>query len=75
MTIATEDSYYWSDSTITLVWIAGEPYQWHTFVANRTAEIHQLTDKHQWYHLRSENNLADLLSRGINPGELQRNRL
>lgn len=33
----------WSDSTIALAWIACEPNRWHTFVANRTAEIQRLS--------------------------------
>ncbi|XP_018368314.1 PREDICTED: uncharacterized protein LOC108764525 [Trachymyrmex cornetzi] len=40
MTVSVDDTHYWSDSTITLAWIAGESYQWHTFVANRVAEVH-----------------------------------
>ncbi|XP_011697588.1 PREDICTED: uncharacterized protein LOC105455747 [Wasmannia auropunctata] len=63
--------YYWSDSTITLSWIGGEPNKWNTFVANRVAEIHRITDKASWYHINSEDNPADPLSRGLSPDKLQ----
>lgn len=31
--------YAWSDSTITLAWISGDPSRQRTFVSNRTTEI------------------------------------
>ncbi|XP_011173050.1 uncharacterized protein LOC105205391 [Solenopsis invicta] len=71
MIIPIKDTHHWSDSTITLAWIAGEPHQWHTFVANRISEIHRLTDKHKWHHVRSDQNPADLLSRGVNAEDLK----
>ncbi|XP_048506918.1 uncharacterized protein LOC125500006 [Athalia rosae] len=64
-------SYFWSDSTITLAWIKGEPCQWKTFVANRVSEIQNLTDSHAWRHVKSEDNPADVISRGIDPQLLE----
>ncbi|XP_046737116.1 uncharacterized protein LOC124405893 [Diprion similis] len=63
--------YLWSDSTITLAWIKGEPCQWKTFVANRVAEIQELTDPDTWRHVKSEDNPADVISRGIDPQFLE----
>lgn len=57
--------YYWTDSTICLYWIKAEPSRWKLFVANRVQEIQNLTNVDCWRHVRSEQNPADLLSRGI----------
>lgn len=63
--------YFWTDSTITLTWIHGEACQWKVFVANRVTEIQDLVGKEQWHHVRSEDNPADTISRGIKPTKLQ----
>lgn len=52
----------WSDSTITLAWIAGDPARWTTFVANRVTKIQILTRNCMWRHVPSVSNPADLLS-------------
>jgi len=71
LTVQTHKVYYWSDSTIVLSWITREPTQWKTFVANRVAEIQRETKEVLWYHVKSEDNPADLLSRGVNPDKLK----
>ncbi|XP_011858336.1 PREDICTED: uncharacterized protein LOC105555899 [Vollenhovia emeryi] len=67
--------HFWCDSTIILSWIAGSPKQWSTFIANRTAEIQRLTEGGEWHHIRSELNPADVISRGIDPDEIQNSML
>lgn len=62
---------YWCDSTISLGWIRSAPNKWKTFVANRVSEIQQLTDVKDWRHVSTENNPADLISRGIEPSLLK----
>lgn len=62
--------YFWSDSTITLNWINGAPQRWRTFVANRVAEIQRQTCKTEWAHVRSDDNPADLISRGATTHQL-----
>ncbi|GFW36702.1 integrase catalytic domain-containing protein [Trichonephila clavipes] len=42
-----------------------------TFVANRVSKIHQLSSRDQWHHIASEQNPADVLSRGLLPEELR----
>lgn len=69
--VPINDIYYWSDSTIILSWIKNEPNKWKTFVANRVAEIQRTTNKASWYHVKSEDNPADPLSRGISPDKLE----
>lgn len=62
--------YYWCDSTITLAWIRASPNKWKTFVANRVADIQNRTDLEDWNHVRSQQNPADMISRGVSAREL-----
>ena len=64
-----------SDSTITLAWIAGESYRWKTFVANRVEEIRNLIPPENWHHVSTDSNPADLVSRGTTPSILQDSKL
>jgi len=75
LNIDFDNAHFWCDSTITLSWIAGDSNKWSIFVANRTAEIQRLSVKGQWHHIRSELNPADVLSRGLNPDEVQFHKL
>lgn len=61
----------WTDSTIDLAWIRGQPNRWKTFVANRVSEIHESTNPSQWQHVNTEDNPADCVSRGISPENLK----
>ena len=63
--------YFWSDSNIVLGYIANESKRFHMFVANRVFEIHQSSSSSQWNHVRSEDNPADCLSRGMTMKELK----
>ncbi|GFT85360.1 uncharacterized protein TNCV_497561 [Trichonephila clavipes] len=65
------------DSSIVLAWIQKEPNLCvlKTFVANRVATIHHLTNAEQWHHVSSEQNPADLVSRGLDPSSLHNNSL
>ncbi|XP_061386899.1 uncharacterized protein LOC133321844 [Musca vetustissima] len=54
----------WSDSSIVLCWIAGEPTRWTTFVANRVTKIHRSCSSAKWRHVPSQLNPADIVSRG-----------
>ncbi|XP_062704582.1 uncharacterized protein LOC134286899 [Aedes albopictus] len=62
--------YLWTDSTIVLDWLAATPSSWKTFVANRVAEIQDLTTHAVWSHVPSKDNPADLISRGMTLDEL-----
>ncbi|XP_076384470.1 uncharacterized protein LOC143263257 [Megalopta genalis] len=59
--------YLWTDSTITLAWLRSSPNKWKTFVANRVSQIQGLTSSDSWRHVASEDNPADLISRGTKP--------
>ncbi|XP_063537617.1 uncharacterized protein LOC134747015 isoform X2 [Cydia strobilella] len=65
----------WSDSKITLCWIKNSNPKLTCFVSNRVTKVLSLTNKHEWSWVRSEDNPADLLSRGVAPGKLETNQL
>lgn len=60
----------WTDSTIVLAWIQGNPRRFKVYVGNRVAQILELTPADCWRHVVSEENPADCASRGIFPSEL-----
>ncbi|XP_044249578.1 uncharacterized protein [Drosophila takahashii] len=64
------ETVFWSDSMIVLSWIQGGAARWKVFVANRISKILELCDGKQWRHIASEDNPADLLSRGISVTKL-----
>jgi len=68
LTIAS--TYLWTDSMIVLHWLNRSSHIFKTFVANRISEIQQLTKIADWYHVSSNDNPADYLSRGLLPHEL-----
>ncbi|XP_050357238.1 uncharacterized protein LOC126777960 [Nymphalis io] len=70
MQIPKEDLYAWSDSTVVLAWVRGEPTRWNTFVSNRVSEIHTMLDSSQFRHIETINNPADFASRGIKGADL-----
>ncbi|GFT43606.1 uncharacterized protein TNCV_3362401 [Trichonephila clavipes] len=63
--------HFWSDSSIVISWIHRESRELKTFVANRVSKINQLSSREQWHHIASEQNPADVLSRGLLPEELR----
>jgi hypothetical protein len=66
---------YWTDSTIVLSWLQLQPSSLKTFVANRVSQIQSLTDPKEWCHVPSEQNPADILSRGRTPHQLNQSSL
>lgn len=62
--------FLWSDSTVTLNWIASSSHRWSVFVSNRVGEIQRLTKTEFWRHVASTDNPADVLSRGLNPSQI-----
>uniref|UniRef100_UPI00143C9E5F uncharacterized protein LOC117165576 n=1 Tax=Bombus vancouverensis nearcticus TaxID=2705178 RepID=UPI00143C9E5F len=63
---------YWTDSTIVLHWLNTSPHPLKTFVANRVSEIQTKTSIRDWRHVPTDDNPADLLSRGQTPEEFLR---
>lgn len=65
----------WTDSMITLSWLASHPSKWSVFVANRTSEILKTLPYNHWQHISTKENPADLASRGVLIDELHNNSL
>lgn len=68
--VPKEKLFAWSDSTVVLAWLRGEPSRWTTFVSNRVSEILTIMDCDQWNHITTDQNPADCASRGISVREL-----
>lgn len=60
----------WTDNTIALHWINKPVHVLRLIVANRVARIQALTDVKSWRHIRTHENPADLISRGLHADEL-----
>lgn len=67
--VVSYELYLWTDSTIVLSWLKKPPCTWTVFVANRVSKIIEKVGE-KWFHVRSEDNPADLGSRGMMPAEL-----
>ena len=61
---------FFSDSRVTLAWIQGMPRSYKPFVWCRVSEIQSNSNPADWYHCPTTNNVADDLTKGIAPEEL-----
>ena len=68
--VELESSQFWTDSTIVLQYIFNQERRFHTFVANRVAEIRGKSEVEQWHHVSTKDNPADDASRGVTAGSL-----
>ncbi|GFU68938.1 uncharacterized protein TNCV_4882651 [Trichonephila clavipes] len=68
--LETAELYLWSDSMIVLAWLRKEPMDLKTFVQNRVAKIQEFYPNQLWRHVPSDQNPADLVSRGVDPDKL-----
>ncbi|GBL95711.1 hypothetical protein AVEN_665-1 [Araneus ventricosus] len=71
MKISFHSTVLWTDSTIVLAWIQKDPSVLKPFVRNRVSAIQNLTEVSAWQHVLSKENLADIISRGIDPEKIQ----
>lgn len=70
MELKINEVHLWCDSTVTLTWIRMCPSTLQVFISNRVSQIQSLTNINDWKYIKSENNAADLLSRGIFPEQI-----
>ena len=68
--ISPHNVYAWTDSTVVLAWLDGDPRRFKTFVGNRVTQIVELVPSQQWRHVRGTENPADCASCGLFPAEL-----
>lgn len=62
--------HFWTDSKITLAWIASPSAKWKTFVAHRVSEIQDKTSATEWRYVNTRDNPADVISRGCDSDKL-----
>ena len=62
--------YAWTDSTIVLNWLIGDPRRFKTYVGNRVSYIADLISPERWNHVNGAENPADSASRDLFPSEL-----
>ena len=65
--------YHIVDSQIVHAMIHKETYGFNTFAATRVGEIQEGTEKNDWYWTESKNNIADWLTRGNRPIDIDVN--
>ena len=60
----------WTDSTIVLDWLVGNPRRFKTYVENHVSEIIVRVPADRWSHVAGSDNPADCASRGVLPSQL-----
>ncbi len=65
LSIPLSQIYAWSDTRIVLCWLHKNPATLKTFVSHRVASIQQIIPADHWRHVPTQDNPADLASRGV----------
>ena len=73
--VSEDQTFYWTDSMVTLHWINVPAKAFKAFVAHRVGEIQTFTEPRQWSHVPTKENPADLGTRAITALELKNNPL
>ena len=68
--ITPDNIFAWTDSTIVLGWLSGNPRRFKTYVGNRISGIMECVSPDRWNHVNGFENPADCASRGLFPSEL-----
>ena len=59
------ERFFWIDSSAVLFWIRTPPWEFRPSVSTRVAEIQETIEADQIRYIKSDNNPADALTRGI----------
>lgn len=70
LTLKTDQTILWSDSTTVLTWLQSESCRFKVFVGTRVSEIQELTGESNWRYVDSAQNPADDVTRGKTLAEL-----
>ena len=73
MRLTFQRTYFLTDSQVVLAMLQKVSYGFQTFSAVRIGEIQQSTQIKDWFWVDSRHNIADWISRGKRPQELQEN--
>lgn len=65
----------WTDSMIVLAWISACPSRWSTFVSHRVTSIQKELPFLTWKHVPTDQNPADVASRGATIQELNESKI
>ncbi|KAL0892289.1 hypothetical protein ABMA27_015463 [Loxostege sticticalis] len=63
------------DSQVVLAWLTTKPLKLSVYVANRVKCVNELTEGFSWHYVRTSENPADCLSRGVEPHLLRAHEL
>ncbi|XP_055604341.1 uncharacterized protein LOC129752591 [Uranotaenia lowii] len=70
-----KETVLWSDSQIVLAWLNKNPNQLDVFVRNRVLEIVTTRDEFKWQYVSTNENPADIVSRGLCSTQLAKSEL
>lgn len=70
LNLKIDKTFHWSDSQIVLCWLNQHPNRWTTFVVNRVTAVQNVSSISEWHHVKSAENPADIISRGIPASQL-----
>jgi len=60
----------WTDSMVVLSWLNSDSSRLKTYVSNRVTQIIEVSNPSQWRHVKTNDNPADIISRGVRAQEL-----
>ena len=69
------EEYFWTDSKVVLGYLTNESRRFHVYVANQVQKIKEHSPTAKWKYIRSEENPADLSSRGVSAHDLVENKM
>ena len=75
LNVPLENVYAYSDSTIVLAWLDGQPKRHKIYVANRISSTVNLIPTRSWRYVPTAQNPADAASRGLTAMELKTHNL
>ncbi|XP_030844157.1 uncharacterized protein LOC100890944 [Strongylocentrotus purpuratus] len=64
------EEFYWTDSNVVMGYVSNDSKRFHVFVANRVHQIRQHSSPSQWRHVGTQDNPADIASRGATVNQL-----
>ena len=70
LSMSVNDVVAWTDSTVVLSWLSGNPHRFKTYVGNRVAQIISEIPSERWKHVAGTDNPSDCASSGLYPSEL-----
>ena len=75
LNIPVTSVFAWTDSSIVLSWLIGNPRRFKTYVGNRVSSIIDEIPPDRWRHVPGVQNPADCASRGLFPNQLKGHQL